>query len=76
MVPQSGEEQILNAIAHSILEVNDFEKKAHYECSAFFMRYFSHQRRGLGAGTSIERLSLYDCRTACVSNIRRHRLKE
>ena len=35
MVPQPGEVQILNAIAHSIFRGERFEKKAYYECSAF-----------------------------------------
>ena len=76
MVPQPGEVQILNVIAHSIFRGEWFWEKSTLRVFCVFMRYFSHQRRGLGAGTSIERLTLYDCRTACVSNIRRHRLKE
>ena len=67
MVPQPGEVQILNAIAHSIFRGEGFGEKNTLRVFYVFMRYFSHQRRGLGAGTS---------RTACVSNIRRHRLKE
>ena len=71
-----GEVQILNAIAHCIFRGEWFWEKKHITSVLRFHEYFSHQRRGLGAGTNIERLSLNDCRTACVSNIRRHRLKE
>ena len=68
-----GEVQILNAIAHSIFRGEWFEKKAHYECSAFSWGIFHINDEVWELG-----LVLYDwvCMTAGVSNIRRHRLNE